>query len=353
MYIFERRLVFPNGKCYYVFLTNCLRCTVVYCVVIVKTKFVVKIVSPIVLLLLLASNTLCQTLDYFGNNPKWRCSQLISNGLNGPDCWENNHQLYYFDGDTLLNGETYHKLYEKGWTQLVQACWEPKVYYDNVLRAFLRQDGKKVYTFMNGMDTLFMDYQLNVGDTIPPSIQRPNPIIDTADIVVTSIDSILLNGVYHKKFFFTSSFGNDYEILEGVGTWSLQGTSDFLEITPVYLETIEYFKNLHCYYQNDILLHGEMSCDLTDMDFNISVTENDPIASIRISPNPTSDFVEVLSIKKLDLSVWNVYGQNLDVDVIEISEGYRIPLANQSSGIYYLIAQKGDLLMTKKIIVSH
>lgn len=76
----------------------------------------------------------------------------------------------FISGDTIVGTNTYHKLYRNGhkWSN----CPPPRFYYYNEYFGAFRQDAenKKVYLLGNNeLDTLAYDFNLNAGDTLPPT----------------------------------------------------------------------------------------------------------------------------------------------------------------------------------------
>lgn len=85
---------------------------------------------------------------------------------------------------------------------------------------YLRQDtlNKKIYErLLTGNDTLIIDYSQQVGDSC--NLYYLN---FPKSFIVTSIDSILINSVYHRRINYGS---NQFSLIEGVGT--TLGITDF------------------------------------------------------------------------------------------------------------------------------
>lgn len=120
--------------------------------------------------------------------------------------------VYVKEGeDTIRDGKTYHKLYSRAHRQVVPNGTVPPVTPvtattpDTYYGAYRESDKKVYYLFLSG-EKLIYDFTVSVGDVIPAHIG-----FDT----VTSIDSVLLGGVYHKRYLTNEP---DYWVIEGVGS---------------------------------------------------------------------------------------------------------------------------------------
>ena len=105
-------------------------------------------------------------------------------------------------GDTTINNKLYHKIYNgNGYSGAIrQDITTKSVYFHGYYQS----------SFAN--DTLLYTFGLHVGDTVPikfASAVYPEKII--------SIDSILINGNYRKRFNTNGSINNNAWI-EGVGS---------------------------------------------------------------------------------------------------------------------------------------
>lgn len=126
-------------------------------------------------------------------------------------------------GDTLINGINYHKLNYFGvvhYTDITGNClsgFHGPYSYDE---GAFRNDSlnKKVY-YWNAVDgeQLLYDFNLNLNDKLPQTYgYRYYGGGDTA--FVSSVDSVLVNGEYHKRFGISNSFEQNYVyLIEGIG----------------------------------------------------------------------------------------------------------------------------------------
>ena len=121
-----------------------------------------------------------------------------------------NSFLNQIDGDTLINGETWKKVYNTAGFGY-QAT---KSYY-----AALREEGKKVYAIAKGSDTprLIYDFDLKVGDELKCGVEgnafgclrdrseKPDTLLGfpfRKSLKVKSIDTIHVSGPYIRESYF-------------------------------------------------------------------------------------------------------------------------------------------------------
>lgn len=120
---------------------------------------------------------------------------------------------YFLNNDTLINTLNYNKLYRSG---LCGFCCYPPVLPVNGYIGAIRDDSlqKKVYFVFSGnsFEQVLYDFSLSVNDTINGWMASI-----CNDAVVTSIDSILLNSQYYKRFNFTGTYCNG-AMIEGIGS---------------------------------------------------------------------------------------------------------------------------------------
>jgi hypothetical protein len=111
--------------------------------------------------------------------------------------------------DTIIAGKTYHKI-RKGYISNNGSANCMGSNYSVV--HYLREDTllKKIYErIWTGQDTVIMDFSQQIGDTCNLFYYNY-----ASAFVVTGIDSILINGVYHKRIIYG---GGQFSLIEGVG----------------------------------------------------------------------------------------------------------------------------------------
>lgn len=89
--------------------------------------------------------------------------------------------------------------------------------------------------------------------------------------------------------------------------------------------------------------------------FPISVEDLNFLTSIKIYPNPTTDFVtlEVDDIEETNVSIIDVLGQSYGINGLSNGNGtMNFDLTGLNAGIYFVLIEKGELLTTRKIVVE-
>lgn len=113
--------------------------------------------------------------------------------------------------DTLHEGHTYRNVWSRAYRHVVTDGVFPPMtdidaMYPDTWMAAYREEGRKLYQMQNTGEKLLYDFTAEVGDPIPGRVGW-----DT----VTATDSVLLGGIYHKRYLTTRT---GYEVIEGVGS---------------------------------------------------------------------------------------------------------------------------------------
>ena len=111
-------------------------------------------------------------------------------------------------GDTIIGAFTYKKIWKYGahYGYNCSTYINPINYYVGAIRQDTLQ--RKIYflpPFQN-TDTLLYDFNLSLGDTLPPSYTN------CTTNIVSSVDSVLVGAMYRKRF----GLGYTY-LIEGIG----------------------------------------------------------------------------------------------------------------------------------------
>lgn len=136
-------------------------------------------------------------------NARWHINSYAKDMSNG--CYSREDFNNYFIGDSMINGNQYLQLYISGIHQGMpsgqQGCPGNSYSYSGNLYTLIRYHQKKlmIWSPATNQDSIFLDYNLLVGDTIKDvGYTRAQGL--NAKLVVTSIDSVLANGAYLKRF---------------------------------------------------------------------------------------------------------------------------------------------------------
>lgn len=120
---------------------------------------------------------------------------------------------YTIEGDTIISSNTYKKIFRTGYTNNT-FCYSDSFGYVGCIR----EDGNKhIYlrSPSSSSDTLLYDFNLSVGDTVKSYLNYC-----TDPITVISIDSILIQSTYRKRFNLDglTCGANGVSLIEGIGS---------------------------------------------------------------------------------------------------------------------------------------
>jgi hypothetical protein len=251
----------------------------------------------------------------------------VADGFIGPPS-----EVYYFQfqysGDSVIDSVHYQALIAFPYTHY----------------CFIREDTVKRKIWIRGtfdFDTmsrelLLMDYNLKVGDSISHFYYR-----DSFICVVNSIDSVLINSVWHKVWEMKYVHGNvlfevgGYYVIEGIG-------SDGGPLYPLDPLEFENYWVLYCFSNNNS--HPLVSPSQGRYGFNNTSSchlqvENlsSKHAQIYIVPNPannTSKIVFPLAIQSGAIRIYNAFGQLVRQESFSNHSQYFIGFLG-ASGLYY------------------
>lgn len=140
----------------------------------------------------------------------------MTTGCTDPGCGDLGYIRTYSDGDTLIDGNTYAVMLSDLIPTTTGACCQIPM-MEPV--AYIREDSsaRKVYlrTDLITSDSLLYDFSLEVGDTLKGYLGATAAL----PLAVISIDSALVDGAYHKRLNFDTSYVClRFAIIEGVGS---------------------------------------------------------------------------------------------------------------------------------------
>ncbi|MBL4594447.1 MAG: T9SS type A sorting domain-containing protein [Flavobacteriales bacterium] len=265
------------------------------------------------------------------------------------------YSIYYINGDTMVNGTQYQKLYSHDTTTYGAGnTIIPGYPSQNNGYKLIREDTttRKIWLrYQFSFDTisrevLLYDFSLNVGDTVQSfNVYAYNPSSIHTKAVIDSIGlTTLNNNEVVRKFHLTPLFTHQPTyFIESIG-----GEFSFLiPLEPVF----EYTSLLTCVKDSGIVLHnpGWHPCGSI-----VGINNNYIINSLfELYPNPNNGENILISGKDLNLiKIYNIHSQLIKTVVIE-NDKTELSLINQSKGIYLVKAQfSNGEIVTKKLILT-
>jgi hypothetical protein len=216
-------------------------------------------------------------------------------------------------------------------------------YNFNYLEGLVRQEGREVF-FYDEDDVLLYDFDLQIGDTVPPTYFC-FPIY--FDVVISDVDSIFMLDSYRKVY---TLIGDDpfvafYNLIEGIG---FEG--GFLEQCPFFAE---FPSHLECYTLNDTTWYPNYGdpCDL-----DVKILELNKFDEIKIFPNPVFSFLIIEYAPHLtidEISIYNILGEKIPLKLDNFDGNHMIiDFSSLKKGIYSLQLLRGNRIIKNQKIIK-
>jgi len=267
-----------------------------------------------------------QEIDYFADNPEWRQTTVCAVPY---PCVQTDQYVYYVNGDTTISDTVYKKIFRRevfnqNWMAPPPAIECGASGTNDYFYLLMLQDGLQMYirTIETEMLILLYDFDLNVGDALPMTFNNY-----TSDILIDSIDSLLVGDVYRKRFHFQGLWATF--IIEGIG-------SDKGLFEPMG-DIFECGHNLDCFALDETVYYPELNADC---ELNVSVKEVFSDFNLSYYPNPVIDMLnfsvsDKFNIKQIELL--SALGQNCEFEWQQNLQGnYSIDMNSLSSGLYFV-----------------
>lgn len=252
--------------------------------------------------------------------------------------------------DTIINDITYNKLfifYDSIFYK-ANATYIGGIREDENRRIYFKSDTsiheyKPMNWFYDYNEIILYDFSLKIGDTIKNINCRPEDDM----LIVSGIDSVLINNQYRKMFHFQIPW---VKWIEGIG--SVKG----LLFTSGDLPTNGINNTLICFKQNNTLLYMDSTYSKCYFHYD-GIKENKTFEkNIKIFPNPVSD-ISILDFREFnDIEFINIY--SLDGTLVKQlnTKGKNkifINRKNYLSGMYFYRAKsnKGKYFSGRFIIL--
>ena len=249
--------------------------------------------------------------------------------------------IYYglLNNDTVINGYTYHKLYQSADTLFQEAEYYGAIRDDSASR--------KVYfmqrSFSAAIDEqLLFDFSLNRGDTLKGSANNGRNNWHT-NLIVANADSVLMNGYYRKRISFNAPYPSMW--VEGMGNIvrGLMFLTGDVPFNGTWAELVcmrqdnrwWYHRNISWLYQHtfparceDLLLENTTGVD------EIALNNK----SVRFYPNPVTgqSYLDILEAGKYEtLELYNIAGARLSSEPVAHKSRIAISRESYTPGIYF------------------
>jgi hypothetical protein len=269
-----------------------------------------------------------------------------------PAGWYDRYYVEMDGSDTILNGQTYKKL----WHTTHHA---PGTEFDSTYTHFMggmREADRKVYMFSEYLclDTIArVIYDFNadsIGDTIYTQVLT-NGLTQFIPHIVTDIDTVIFDFGAHRQLVLQDESGFFTETwTEGVGS------SMGLPYASYWLLTDNSY-DLNCMYINDNLAYHNPSPAYAFCTAPFPLSECEPIISstdegmeelaVSLFPNPTTGSIHLLSDAMIhSVMIFNAQGMN----VAEFENQNSIDVVHLPGGVYFaLIRNERSVGLTRFI----
>lgn len=251
-------------------------------------------------------------------------------------------KVYGYQGDSLINGETWSKIYSTR-----DSLFQNNLVYEGLTR--VDNDLVLFKGSANTVDTLY-DFNLAVGDSIEYDLHGSQQWL-----VVNAIHNIQINGQSYKTFTFEEpdlfGFFQLNEIwIEGIG--SIHGPL-FPNSPTTFSQEIPDSMLLTCSFSNN--QQEWVNPDYSDCYVDITLgLKNQESLNFNIYPNPASSILTIESDQNIsgDIVIYDVNGkliQSINADGKEI----KIDVSGWENGIYFLNFEVGEQKVLKRFIVGN
>ncbi|MCK5776967.1 MAG: T9SS type A sorting domain-containing protein [Bacteroidales bacterium] len=272
-----------------------------------------------------------QAQQYFAfpsEDASWHCL----NWIYVPDMMNQTwNYTYTQNGDTIIESRTYHK-----------------IYVENTYIGGIREDGnKQIFFFPESLNSDFYDFPNNTEEHLLYSFNDLEAGMDIEigeiSVHIQSIDSILLNNYYRKRYHVYGTMLFEEHWIEGIGSdkdlFSVYSHGEFENtlFTLCFTDTETYYINSpngqdSCHYQAPVGIS------------NINTDENN------FYPNPITDYLNIRTIDyPSHLYIYNISGQLLLTKDIK-QENTKIDFSAYPNGIYFIELKQNNKITRKKII---
>lgn len=286
-----------------------------------------KLVLLLVLMPFLAFGQ--QNIPLLKDGNIWRVARAAIN--HPPDPWWIIKQQYYLNGDTLINGINYKKLYSCDYSpSLYNLFYLGGMREDSLNRIYVYVDSNN-FTFnpiiQPNTEYLVYDFGLNVGDTI-----RLFNMQDSI-LILQTVDSVFIGNRYRKRWQLVDEFNSPKKVwIDGIGDI----TGLFFPLEHCFEET----QMLTCFEEYEGILWSNPGLQGIDC-FSVGIEENiQEINKVSVNPNPTSGKlnIELAEIPKETVLVelYDISGRLIKLDEFFNQSNFSLELTDLQNGIYIL-----------------
>jgi len=290
----------------------------------------------LIIIALLCYKTISYSQNFINDSKLWADVSLVQ--PTGTTHYETNY--FKFNGDTVINGGTFHKLYSS--TDSMQLNWS--------LRSLWWERNDSVFQYchpcgwINDSSLLVYNFNLAEGDTF-------TLYPDYLYMKVDSIRFLQWGGSIRKHWFFcktnsdTSSWNRTIWI-EGVGQLGLMSRSSDIDIMGAYNQLLCFHENGNLIYQNPNYTDCYVYTNVP------AITKSNE--HINLFPNPASTKLTFTIPKNSNSATYTLY--NLQ-GVVQLAGNNNkteteLNVSSLQRGLYFLKISTNKKTITKKVVLN-
>ena len=283
-----------------------------------------------------------QTVDHFDNeSSRWFVAESYGNANpQNPSFIETVTTVYGFQGDTLLGGESWLKMYST-----TDSSFSSNLGFEGLIRS---TDGFVLFQDTSSSTDTLYNFNLELGDSVLFDFGFETEYID-----IIGVDSIEINSQMVKRLTFDepegpNAFTNFYEKwIEGIGSVH---APLFPKSPRVFSSEFPESLYLTCSHSNQILYWENQFYDacLVNVILDVEIPET---SDLTIYPNPASDqlFIHRGLTTSGHFFIQNILGKEVLFGSLT-SDKRSMDIAELKPGIYFVTVLFGNKTQTKKII---
>lgn len=278
-----------------------------------------------------------KAINFIDTNATWNVARTYPHGnIQNPNFVETITKTYGFRGDTVIGTEVWRKFYMTRDTFIIQSS--------NLTKAGFLCEKNRVILFrdLDGtIDTLY-NFNLHTGDSVKYTLSGTGYYIRVSDV-----DTIIIQGSAHKRFYFTEppvvAFDYLHEVwIEGIG--SIHGP--LFPASPTKFSTeLPDSMNLTCYKIKDTVLW--YNHDYTDCFIDIILPDNISEQTVegKVFPNPVNDELNIefphSANEDMVVSVFDLAGKPVLTQIHQVKRQLIINTGNLKNSFYILQIESG------------
>jgi hypothetical protein len=238
---------------------------------------------------------------------------------------------YKVSGDTIINSESYKKIYSSN--EENPANWN--------LWCFMREDAnKKVWSRLPGSysENQMYDFDVSVGDTVMSGLG------EIVSLKIDSISDILVNQEIRNKYWLSCIEFPDYKEtwIEGVGSNKGICWSGSAFIVGGWYWFLCMSENGELIYMNPNYESCYLITDINEIEKTI----------LKVFPNPTKNTLTIENIEHIEIESISLLNTNGQIIKQFDSKNTQLDLSNISSGLFLLKISYNNGELIEKILIE-